>query len=141
MTARDKSGRFLTGYSGNPGGRPAMPEEVRAALQAATPAAVQVLFDGLGDDDTRVRVVCAREILDRALGKPQQAPAMEGSADSAALHLAALVEQARRRRADLAERGALPQTLGPDPEQVGQRGESSVVPADPQRTPETKTAP
>ena len=141
MTARDRAGRFLTGHSGNPGGRPVMPEEVREALQAATPAAVQVLFDGLRDEDARVRVVCAREILDRALGKPQQAPPIEGPADSAAQHLAALVEQARQRRAGLGERDALPQTLGSNRPQGEQQDAPSVVTADPQRTPETKTAP
>jgi hypothetical protein len=58
---------FKPGQSGNPGGRP---KGIAAKAREHTDKALQVLVDGMGDDDPRVRVSAAKEVLDRGWGKP-----------------------------------------------------------------------
>lgn len=55
------------GVSGNPGGRP---KGIAAKAREHTDQAMQVLVDGMADEDSRVRVAAAREVLDRGWGKP-----------------------------------------------------------------------
>ncbi len=50
-----------------------MPADLRKQLVEAAPGAVQALVDLLQDGDARIRLLAAREILDRALGRPAQA--------------------------------------------------------------------
>jgi hypothetical protein len=63
---RDQAGRFLPGVTGNPGGRP---KGIAAIARAHTDKAVDVLVNAMDDEDPRVRVVAAKEILDRGYGK------------------------------------------------------------------------
>lgn len=65
--SRDESGRFKPGVSGNPGGRP---RGIAAIAREHKDKAVSVLVEGMGDDDAKVRIAAAREILDRGFGKP-----------------------------------------------------------------------
>ena len=37
LQVRDGSGKFVPGASGNPGGKPALPDEVKAMIKKATP--------------------------------------------------------------------------------------------------------
>ncbi len=55
------------GQSGNPGGRP---KGIAAKAREHTDSALQVLVDGLSDEDPRVKIAAAKEILDRGFGKP-----------------------------------------------------------------------
>ena len=65
---------FEKGKSGNPSGRPKIPEDARAMLKAATPAAVKLLVDTLNNSNekTETRVRCAETVLDRVYGKANQ---------------------------------------------------------------------
>ncbi len=75
---RAKTGRFLPGHSGNPGGRPADTQETREGkelLRAASSAACQLLCDTINDPGAKLelRIKCCEIVLDRVYGKPQQA--------------------------------------------------------------------
>ena len=69
-TARGRP--FKAGQSGNPGGRPKIPEDVKEATRAACPKAVAVLVELLDDSKALVRLEAAKTLLDRGYGKAVQ---------------------------------------------------------------------
>ena len=58
---------WVKGQSGNPGGRP---KGIGKLAREHGDKALDVLVAALADDDGRVRIAAAREILDRGYGKP-----------------------------------------------------------------------
>jgi hypothetical protein len=58
--------------SGNPGGRPKLPEELRELFRAKGPEALEVLTRCLQSSDERIAIAAATAILDRGYGKPAQ---------------------------------------------------------------------
>ena len=107
---RDDRGHWLPGRSANPGGRPGVPEVIKATLRELSPRAVERLGELLDSEDERIQLEAAKAILDRHLGRPAiqaDISLRRGIADD---HLAALIEVARKRRAepiDLDEREVL----------------------------------
>ena len=71
---------FLPGQSGNPSGRPAMPEEVKRLLETAAPEAIQFQIDTMRNEEApyQMRVKCSELLADRGLGKPIQGVRNEG---------------------------------------------------------------
>src|SRR6266404_6292667 len=65
--------RFPKGRSGNPGGRPRIPDDVRELARAHTLEAVQTLVDVMRDMEAppASRVRASECLLDRAWGKPE----------------------------------------------------------------------
>src|SRR5574343_314520 len=86
-----KSGRvpktaWKPGQSGNPGGRPAITDAVREAMEAlkkATPGAVARLVELMASDDERVAHAAAKTIVDKAV--PDKLDGEAGAAAAAAL--------------------------------------------------------
>ena len=86
---------FLKGQSGNPGGRPKFEGEVREAIEMArqaTPEAIRVLVSLLYNDDPKVQGYAANSLLDRAIGKPQQAVQLEASVAQYVLQVPQVIE-------------------------------------------------
>ena len=70
---RTKTGLFKPGQTGNPGGRPKLPEELKEAFKALAPKALETLADVMSNsvkDSDRVKA--AEVILDRGYGKATQ---------------------------------------------------------------------
>lgn len=65
---------FVKGVSGNPGGRPGVNKDAKKLAKANCHKAMQRLIELLDDEDSRVVIAAAREILDRGLGKAPAAP-------------------------------------------------------------------
>jgi hypothetical protein len=94
---RDERGHWLPGRSANPGGRPGVPEVIKATLRELSPRAVKRLGELLDSADERIQLEAAKAILDRHLGRPAiQADISLHRAEGDG-HLAALLEVARRR--------------------------------------------
>ena len=69
---RDKTGRFIKGYSGNPGGRPKDEYNVIELARSYTTEALETLVELMRDGkDERVRGTAAQALLDRGWGKPK----------------------------------------------------------------------
>lgn len=91
------------GQSGNPSGRPVMPEDVKEALRAASLPAAQRLAQLIHSDDERIALMASETVLARLYGKPTQAIDANVKTESIAiLHLQALQDIAARREARLA---------------------------------------
>jgi len=67
MAGKDNLVHWQKGQSGNPGGRP---KGIAAKAREHTDKALEVLVEGMADEDPRVRVSAAKEVLDRGWGKP-----------------------------------------------------------------------
>ena len=98
---RDERGHWLPGRSANPGGRPGVPDVIKATLRELSPRAVERLGELLDSEDERIQLEAAKAILDRHLGRP--AIQADLTCERAVLphdHLQALLEVARKRRAE-----------------------------------------
>lgn len=69
---RTKTGQFKPGQSGNPSGRPKMPEEVRAMIRAACSEAAKKLIGYMDHSNPKIAMWAITEVLDRGYGKPMQ---------------------------------------------------------------------
>lgn len=69
---RDKTGRFVKGKSGNPGGRPKVPEPFKELVQSKSVPALERIIEIMENPASKPRDVfmCAKLILEYANGKP-----------------------------------------------------------------------
>jgi len=70
---------FAPGKSGNPSGRPKEHSEIKRLALEASPQAFSVIVSLLHDQDKKVAMSAAKEILDRAFGKPGQSVELSGN--------------------------------------------------------------
>ena len=76
---RNKSGQFLPGTSGNPGGRPKDEARVAELARSYTSEAIDTLVYLMRNGrDERVRGTAAQALLDRGWGKPKLEVINEG---------------------------------------------------------------
>ena len=68
---------FPKGVSGNPGGLPSTYHEARRIARQAAPEMVERLIQIARGRDERAATVAAQAVLDRAFGKPKEAPPVE----------------------------------------------------------------
>jgi hypothetical protein len=93
---------FAPGQSGNPGGRPRIPDDVKALARSHTREAIAVAAEIMRNPEETgtARMSAVNTILDRAWGKPSQHITVDpvGDLTDAELgaELAAAVEQLRR---------------------------------------------
>ena len=101
MTKPVRGKPFQPGQSGNPGGRPKMPDALKARIaKLASKDAVDVLQAALSSQDEKVRIQAAGMLMDRAWGKaitPSDVKVTSG--DLNADHLQALKDRMRQRPA------------------------------------------
>jgi hypothetical protein len=100
IVERDDRGHWLPGRSANPGGRPGVPEVIKATLRELSPRAVARLGKLLDSEDERIQLEAAKAILDRHLGRPAIQADISLNRGVADDHLAALIEMARKRRGE-----------------------------------------
>lgn len=65
-----KRGNFKKGQSGNPSGRPKIPNEVKKAFKTYTMEAIDTIVDIMRTGTPSLRYKAAEHILDRVIGKP-----------------------------------------------------------------------
>ena len=83
MTNPTGKGGFKRGQSGNPGGRPKLPADIREAFKAKAPEALEVLERCLQSNDDRIAMQAAQAILDRGYGRPHQTQSIDANISEA----------------------------------------------------------
>jgi hypothetical protein len=69
---------FKPGASGNPSGRPKIPDDIKKILKLQAPNALQKLLTLMESNDERIALTAANCVLDRAWGKPAQSTEISG---------------------------------------------------------------
>ena len=97
---RTKTGQFVKGQSGNPGGRTKIDPKVIEILKAALPEMAERLVKLTESDDENVALKAILAAFERLFGKPVQASDVQmdvsGALDVRAQIHAALLEQAKQ---------------------------------------------
>jgi hypothetical protein len=80
------AGGFRPGQSGNPGGRPKVVAEVRAAAMQYTSEAIETLATIMRNERAplQARAAAANSLLDRAIGRPEISAKIENTTTSTA---------------------------------------------------------
>ena len=65
-----RSTKFTKGKSGNPGGRPKLPENIRNLAQEKAPEAFERICELVSDSDQRIALAACNTVLERAYGRP-----------------------------------------------------------------------
>ena len=100
---RVTGGRFAPGTSGNPGGRPPIPDDIKSMLKDLVPDSVKALHAAINGGDPRLAVQAASVVLDRVYGRPHQSASIETNTQSGPeAHLQALIAMASATQARIA---------------------------------------
>jgi len=88
---------FKPGQSGNPSGRPKMPEVLQTKIRNLCETAVITLAGCLTSNDERIKLEAAKVLLDRGYGRAVTPVEAKIDNDASSAHLTALLELAQRR--------------------------------------------
>jgi len=96
--AREANGKWRKGASGNPSGRPRVPDDVREMARVLTREALEVQASIMRDDaaPAAARISAAENIINRAYGKPESNVTLNAGAEFAEILAAAGAIRARR---------------------------------------------
>jgi hypothetical protein len=94
------------GESGNPGGKSKIVEEIRTLARRHSTRAFARIVELVEDDDSRVAMAAAKEVLDRAWGKPGAAEDENGPKGQVTINILKLSDADSRAPQQLA-----PQTI------------------------------
>ncbi|MFD0936632.1 hypothetical protein [Methylobacterium trifolii] len=110
---------FLPGTTGNPGGRPRLPDDVKALARGYTREAIETLAAVMQNDNApaAARVTAASTLLDRAWGKPTQHVTVDPveNLSDAELRAELAAAAAELRRFGIDREGEAPARGGPAP--------------------------
>lgn len=78
-----KTTKFQKGQTGNPGGRPKLPEEFRAFAKEKSMEALKMLYEMMIDPNEKsdIRIKCGEVIISYGVGKPQQSVDLTANGD------------------------------------------------------------
>jgi len=88
---------FKPGQSGNPSGRPKMPEALQLKIRDLCETAVITVAGCLTSSDERTRLEASKILLDRGYGRAVTPVEAKIDSDASSAHLTALLELAQRR--------------------------------------------
>lgn len=80
---RTKTGQFVKGKSGNPGGRPKVPEPFKELVQSKSVPALERIIEIMENPASKPGDVfmCAKLILEYAYGKPKESMSLTHNTD------------------------------------------------------------
>ena len=111
------------GVALNPGGRKAVPQEVKDVLEAATPHAARQLVALMDDPSPKIRLHATQAVMDRVFGRPKQNVDVNVT-DVAKVHMQALQEIEARRKARLEGRKVVEDAVVTYTEKVEENSEA-----------------
>ncbi len=84
---------FQRGISGNPGGRPKLPDDVKALAKAKSKRAFERIVELIESEDERVAFMASKEVIDRAYGKTKSADDDGAGAKNVTINIVRLADQ------------------------------------------------
>ena len=116
--ARDSSGRFMKGASGNPGGRPTLPSELKELARSLSMEGLQYVAAMLRRETTSDRDMLAavRLLMEYGYGRP----AAELDRERLEIDRGRLDLERKRVEKDTAEAGAIEVIISPQGQEYGE---------------------
>ena len=124
---RDSKGRWLKGVSGSPGGTTRRQQMMIRMLEDLSPKAIRVLEESLSDENPKIRLAAAKEVVGRLAPPPPRTPSVAvnvavGEAASRADQTQSVIDKAMARIVEQKVKERLAQQNARDAEFVAIEG-------------------